>query len=177
MDEVFLEEFKKTMSQREEDYETLQTNIRAGIGSTYIDFAIVDNTTSLVATTIVGFANTTKNPTCAEMGFTEHHFVAIGATYRGEFANIKNRCLVRPEWKYTDAGGFFDPVDYTEAWTKGLRETRNIKLAESDWTQSATDSTLSSDKKTEWATYRQALRDLPANTTDLANPPWPTKPS
>jgi len=177
MDEVFLEEFKKTMSQREEDYETLQTNIRAGIGSTYIDFAIVDNTTSLVATTIVGFANTTKNPTCAEMGFTEHHFVAIGATYRGEFANIKNWCLVRPEWKYTDAGGFFDPVDYTEAWTKGLRETRNIKLAESDWTQSATDSTLSSDKKTEWATYRQALRDLPANTTDLANPPWPTKPS
>ena len=177
MDEVFLEEFKKTMSQREEDYETLQTNIRAGIGSTYIDFAIVDNTTSLVATTIVGFANTTKNPTCAEMGFTEHHFVAIGATYRGEFANIKNWCLVRPEWKYTDAGGFFDPVDYTEVWTKGMREARNQKLAESDWTQSATDSTLSSDKKTEWATYRQALRDLPANTTDLANPPWPTKPS
>tara|TARA_E500000331_G_scaffold326514_1_gene344691 strand:- start:4511 stop:5038 length:528 start_codon:yes stop_codon:yes gene_type:complete len=173
----FLEEFKKTMSQREEDYETLQTNIRAGIGSTYIDFAIVDNTTSLVATTIVGFADTSKNPTCAEMGFTEHHFVAIGATYRGEFANIKNWCLVRPEWKYTDAGGFFDPVDYTEAWTKGLRETRDKKLAESDWTQSAIDSTLSSDKKTEWATYRQALRDLPANTTDLANPPWPTKPS
>ena len=173
----FLEEFKKTMSQREEDYETLQTNIRAGIGSTYIDFAIVDNTTSLVATTIVGFADTSKNPTCAEMGFTEHHFVAIGATYRGEFANIKNWCLVRPEWKYTDAGGFFDPVDYTEAWTKGLRETRDKKLAESDWTQSAIDSTLSSDKKTEWATYRQALRDFPANTTDLANPPWPTKPS
>ena len=54
---------------------------------------------------------------------------------------------------------------------------RNIKLAESDWTQSATDSTLSSDKKTEWATYRQALRDLPANTTDFSNPTWPTKPS
>jgi len=173
----FLDEFKKTDLQHQADYETTQNEIRAGIGSTFIDFAIVDNSTSLVATTIVGYADTSKNPTCAQMGFTDHHFVAIGATYRGEFANIKNWCLVRPNWKYTDAGGFFDPVDYTEAWTKGLRETRNQKLAESDWTQSATDSTLSSSKKTEWATYRQALRDLPANTTDLANPPWPTKPS
>ena len=173
----FLDDFKKTDVHHQADYETTQNEIRAGIGSTFIDFAIVDNTTSLVATTIVGYADTSKNPTCAEMGFTEHHFVAIGATYRGEFANIKNWCLVRPEWKYTDAGGFFDPVDYTEAWTKGLRDARNQKLAESDWTQSVSDSTLSSSKKTEWATYRQALRDLPANTTDLANPPWPTKPS
>ena len=30
--------------------------------------------------------------------------------------------------------------------------------------------------KTPWATYRQALRDLPANTSDPANPTWPTKP-
>ena len=28
----------------------------------------------------------------------------------------------------------------------------------------------------EMAAYRQALRDLPANTTDPANPVWPTKP-
>ena len=173
----FLDDFKKTDLQQQADADAVQTNIRAGIGTTYIDFAIVDNTTNLVATTIVGYADTSKNPTCTEMGFTEHHFVAIGATYRGEFAGISNRCLVRPDWKYTDAGGFFDPVDYTEAWTKGLRDSRDKKLAESDWTQSATDSTLSSSKKTEWATYRQALRDLPANTTDIANPPWPTKPS
>ena len=29
----------------------------------------------------------------------------------------------------------------------------------------------------EMRAYRQALRDLPANTTDPANPVWPTKPS
>ena len=29
----------------------------------------------------------------------------------------------------------------------------------------------------EWKTYRQSLRDLPANTSDPANPTWPTKPS
>jgi|TARA_B100000035_G_C20822015_1_gene474679 hypothetical protein len=34
------------------------------------------------------------------------------------------------------------------------------------------DATLSEDMRT----YRQALRDLPANTSDPANPTWPTKP-
>ena len=29
----------------------------------------------------------------------------------------------------------------------------------------------------EMAAYRQALRDLPANTTDPANPIWPVKPN
>ena len=34
-------------------------------------------------------------------------------------------------------------------------------LTQSDWTQGS-DSPLSSSKKTEWATYRQGLRDVPA---------------
>ena len=55
-----------------------------------------------------------------------------------------------------------------------LRTNRNRLLVESDWTQSR-DVVLSND--TDWKTYRQALRDLPANTTDWANPNWPTKPS
>lgn len=52
---------------------------------------------------------------------------------------------------------------------------RNGLLSDSDWTQ-VPDSPLDNTKKQEWATYRQALRDLPANTTDPANPTWPTKP-
>ena len=55
-----------------------------------------------------------------------------------------------------------------------VRSNRNRLLAESDWTQNR-DVVLSNDE--EWKTYRQALRDLPANTTDWTNPPWPTKPS
>lgn len=43
-----------------------------------------------------------------------------------------------------------------------LRIERDILLKESDWTQ-LSDSPLSAEKKTEWATYRQALRDLPIN--------------
>jgi hypothetical protein len=57
-----------------------------------------------------------------------------------------------------------------------LRSERNEILKQSDWTQ-FNDSPLDNTKKQEWATYRQALRDLPENTTDPANPTWPTKPS
>lgn len=57
-----------------------------------------------------------------------------------------------------------------------LRGQRSRLLVSSDWTQSP-DSPLTDAKKQEWATYRQALRDLPANTTDPANPTWPTKPT
>ena len=59
-----------------------------------------------------------------------------------------------------------------------LREQRNMLLQECDWTQSP-DSPLSSDKKTEWATYRTNLRNLPANfsSVDDAGFAWPTKPS
>ena len=62
-----------------------------------------------------------------------------------------------------------------EAWFL-LRSVRAGRLSSTDWTQSP-DSPLTDAKKQEWATYRQALRDLPANTTDPANPTWPTQPS
>jgi homoaconitase/3-isopropylmalate dehydratase large subunit len=53
----------------------------------------------------------------------------------------------------------------------GLRSKRNSLLAETDYLALA-DHTLSA----EMTAYRQALRDLPSNTTDPANPVWPTKP-
>lgn len=53
-----------------------------------------------------------------------------------------------------------------------LREERNRRLAETDYL-ALSDVTLS----TEMAEYRQALRDLPANTSDPATPTWPVKPS
>ena len=65
---------------------------------------------------------------------------------------------------------------YSEKILDILRSSRNKVLANSDWTQAA-DSPLSDAKKAEWATYRQQLRDLPANTSDPANPTWPAPPS
>ena len=49
-------------------------------------------------------------------------------------------------------------------WAVMLRRERDRRLAKSDWTQ-ASDSPLTGSKKTEWATYRQSLRDLPASAT------------
>tara|TARA_R100001509_G_scaffold24836_1_gene12991 strand:+ start:116 stop:562 length:447 start_codon:yes stop_codon:yes gene_type:complete len=56
-----------------------------------------------------------------------------------------------------------------------MRFERDLKLSNSDWTQ-LTDSPLTDAKKTEWATYRQKLRDLPATESDYDNPTWPTEP-
>ena len=53
-----------------------------------------------------------------------------------------------------------------------LRRRRNQLLTETDYLALA-DSTLTDEMRD----YRQALRDLPANTEDPANPVWPTKPS
>tara|TARA_Y100000389_G_scaffold56157_1_gene52072 strand:+ start:437 stop:769 length:333 start_codon:yes stop_codon:yes gene_type:complete len=54
-----------------------------------------------------------------------------------------------------------------------LRMVRNIKLAETDWTQSR-DITLSNDDA--WRTYRQALRDITDSASSLDDVTWPEKP-
>jgi len=59
-----------------------------------------------------------------------------------------------------------------------LRGERDEMLVASDWTQASDHSSpLIEAKKTEWATYRQSLRDLPA-TADMTRWPyvWPTEP-
>lgn len=56
-----------------------------------------------------------------------------------------------------------------------LRSTRNNLLAACDWTQ-IPDCTLSN--KTEWATYRQALRDFPETISDARQSvEWPHDPN
>ena len=64
-----------------------------------------------------------------------------------------------------------------------MRRFRDSLLVNSDWTQ-ASDSPLSNDKKTEWANYRQSLRDLPSKATptldtdgNLQGVKWPNRPT
>lgn len=62
---------------------------------------------------------------------------------------------------------------------KTSRQMRDGLLAACDWTQ-AGDSPLTSAKKTAWATYRAALRNLPtadAEWPDAEKITWPTEPS
>ena len=118
-----------------------------------------------------GETSTWTPPTGATMvaiGATEYG-VAIGQDYDG------TKIVVLPEP---------DLRTVSESYTQ-LRIKRNQKLSASDWSQFP-DSPLDSTKKTEWATYRQALRDLPANVTDsnvkdiaykASHSSWPTRPS
>ena len=77
-----------------------------------------------------------------------------------------------------------------ERW-QVIKEKRDARLSSCDWT-ALSDVDLSTSKKTEWATYRQALRDIPNNLRghsdyvsdsdtnpfeDLGTWGWPTKPS
>ena len=62
-----------------------------------------------------------------------------------------------------------------QQWTD-LRKQRDLLLSASDWTQ-LSDSQLSANLKSQWATYRQQLRNVPQNTIDPSNPNWPISPT
>jgi len=67
----------------------------------------------------------------------------------------------------------FTPSPNTDKLWSSFRTARNDLLEKSDWTQ-VSDAPVD---QAAWAAYRQALRDLPQNTTDPANPVWPSKPA
>lgn len=56
-----------------------------------------------------------------------------------------------------------------------LRHVRDLLMGLTDYTQS-NDSPLSAEQRAAWATYRQSLRDLPANYTGAGPIPWPSMP-
>lgn len=86
-------------------------------------------------------------------------------------------CYQPDEWRIVDgvAQRYTLAID-TLAW---IREERRGWLKVTDWTQ-VPDSPLTTEKRAEWATYRQALRDLPSSytsSTPIEDVVWPTQPS
>jgi hypothetical protein len=59
---------------------------------------------------------------------------------------------------------------------KELRQERDRRLQAVDWVVIRATSTETPVPEA-WATYMQALRDLPTTTEDPANPVWPVQPS
>lgn len=64
--------------------------------------------------------------------------------------------------------------DPSELQVSELRAERNAKLAETD-VYMISDYPITTEQKTAWQTYRQALRDM--DFTDPDNITWPTKPN
>lgn len=67
--------------------------------------------------------------------------------------------------------GAYASEQAAKAWAE-LRAERDRRLAACDWTQMP-DAPVDS---TAWASYRQALRDLPDAVTDISDVPWPELP-
>jgi hypothetical protein len=82
-------------------------------------------------------------------------------TDRAAFENMPAATAAEQEAEYKAR------MDADKATT--VRTERNKKLADSDWTQVAD----SSANKATWATYRQALRDVPAQSGFPWNVTWP----
>lgn len=66
----------------------------------------------------------------------------------------------------------FEKFINSKPWV-AFRNERDKKLSETDWTQT---NDIGLENEEEWVAYRQALRDLPANTEDPTNPVWPEPP-
>jgi|TARA_Y100000289_G_C3882340_1_gene129405 hypothetical protein len=87
--------------------------------------------------------------------------------------------LIDGTWQQT-----WNVIDFTEHELRtndensavSVREERNLKLAACDWTV-LTDSPLTTAKKTEWKTYRTALRNITAAEGFPHTMEWPTEPS
>jgi|LakMenEpi03Aug12_release.lakeMendotaPanAssembly.Ray.scaffolds.fasta_scaffold461187_2 hypothetical protein len=56
-----------------------------------------------------------------------------------------------------------------------LRHVRDLLMGLTDWTQTD-DAPLTESQQAAWATYRQALRDLPGVYSGAGPIPWPTAP-
>lgn len=56
-----------------------------------------------------------------------------------------------------------------------IRAQRNFLLSQSDWTQ-LSDAPLTQEQKSAWASYRQALRDVPSHFNSPEEVVWPTTP-
>lgn len=87
--------------------------------------------------------------------YSEYESVGIGYTY-------DNGTWIKPGEKQ---------FDY---WAK-LRYNRDKRLIQSDW--KVLPGSIYESKLEEWKIYRQALRDLPANTADPSKVVYPTRPS
>ena len=86
----------------------------------------------------------------------------------------KTTWRVSPAAMQAAAQPIIDAFDLKADKWATLRERRDARLAASDWTQLAD---APDGKKAAWAAYRQALRDLPAQTSDPTTPVWPPIPA
>ena len=120
--------------------------------------------------------NVLDNVTLKSYGWYPHRFVEASL---GENDKITGSYFVIEETEVVEYQIVSQKTDseiqdlINQQWIN-IRARRSIELQECDWTQLA-DVPMSDEKKLEWATYRQSLRDI----TNFDSPDhvvWPSKP-
>ena len=104
----------------------------------------------------------------------ERHFFEISKTcvpYNEDASLEEYYAIPTPEDKKVSLTEFINRInaDIRDLGIKTLRQERNKRLIETDWTQT---NDLGLENEEEWVAYRQALRDLPS----LETPIWPDPP-
>tara|TARA_B100000925_G_C21693312_1_gene339160 strand:+ start:99 stop:464 length:366 start_codon:yes stop_codon:yes gene_type:complete len=118
------------------------------------NYAIIENQTIINVIEWDGDTNTWSPPDGSISVLLDTPSIGIGDSYiGGEFIKVDS---------YTTA----------EHW-ENLRSQRNLRLEASDWSQLPD---VPVGIRTSYQTYRQELRDLPANTVDPRNVTWPEHP-
>jgi len=105
--------------------------------------------------------------------FTDEELARAG--YTGPFERpVFNPEIETQVWNSEKQDWITTPIP-DEFFLNRLRGDRDYKLSQSDWVVIKAKET-GTNIPTAWKEYRQALRDLPANTADFRNVIWPTQP-
>ena len=146
--------------------------------------AIIDTNTEIYHMSSPGAIFDEEGPWAQNNDFTVVHIHSEVPDMLGfqRTQHYKGGAWKSREWK----GEFYDWNGTSEEWEfnssrfwEQVRQDRNYRLVTCDWTQLA-DSPLSDSKKTEWAEYRAALREVPSSNSEtkaLDDIVWPDKPS
>lgn len=120
--------------------------------------------------------NVLDNETLKEYGWFPYTFqnveLSTDETYDGTQLIISENEVIELQKKRLKTNDEI-ATDIANLW-ENIRSRRDVELKDSDWTQ-LPDSPLPSDKKGEWQTYRQELRDI-TNQSDPESLIWPIKP-
>jgi len=144
-----------------------------GFPMTYSNFRLINPQTS--------FPELPDNAFLVDYGYAVFKYVIGPAPV--QFENTTDGPIVwdaaKDAYTNTWVNTPFTPAEMEQAKKNalyGLTRQRDLKLQASDYTQ-LLDVPLTAEKRAEWATYRQALRDYIGTVTDPFNPPaWPVAP-
>lgn len=98
-----------------------------------------------------------------------------------EAGTVRKNCpIIQRESVCQPPSGGHQPHEPFEDFMTLLRRERNVRLRDSDWTQTVDLQAIKSEEwKTAWASYRQQLRDLPETQgylSDINQVIWPPLP-